>query len=202
VTSPVSVDIERGFGRTPADVCETVHALIEAGVVGVNIEDGVASGTTELLPPNILAEKISAIRTLAEEIGVPLFINARTDTYFVPADDPVIRFDETVRRARIYTEAGADGIFVPGLERIEEIERMTRELTRPLNIYAGYAGLPSVAALWRAGVRRVSLGCGPFQAALALARRIAAEALNEGIYTSMTADMLSVGEVNKLFLKR
>src|SRR5262245_30723353 len=190
VTWPVSVDIERGFGRTPADVSETVRALIELGVVGVNIEDGVASGSTQLVPPVILAEKISAIRAVAEEVGIRFFINARTDTYFVPADDPAARFDETVNRARIYIEAGADGIFVPGLESIEEIERMAREVARPLNIYAGYAGPPSVAALGRAGVRRVSLGCGPLQAVLALARHIANEVLKEGTYTAMTARMI------------
>jgi 2-methylisocitrate lyase-like PEP mutase family enzyme len=201
VTVPVSVDIERGFGRTPTDVCETVRALIDLGVVGVNIEDGFASGTNELVQPETLAERISAIRAIADEVGIRFFINARTDTYFAPAGDPVARYEETVRRAEIYVKAGADGIFVPGLESIEEIERMTREVTRPLNIYAGYAGLPPVAALGRAGVRRVSLGCGPFQAALALARRIVNETLNEGTYAAMTAEMLSAADVNKLFLK-
>lgn len=204
VTAPVSVDIERGFGRTPTEVCETARALLELGVVGINIEDGVAPGAKELVPPGILAEKISAIRAVAEEFGVRLFINARTDTYFVSTvegEDPVARYDEAVRRARIYVEAGADGIFVPGIESLEEMERMARETPRPLNIYAGYAGLPPVAALQRVGVRRVSLGCGPFQAALALARRVATEALNDGTYTAMTTSMLSVGEVNNLFLK-
>jgi len=201
VTAPVSIDIERGFGRTPTEVCETVRALLELGVVGINIEDGAAPGAKELVPPGVLAEKISAIRAVAQEVGVRLFINARTDTYFVPADDPVARYDETVRRARIYIEAGADGIFAPGLESLEEMERMARETPRPLNIYAGYAGPPPVAALQRAGVRRVSLGCGPFQAALALARRIATEALNDGTYTAMTTSMLSAGEMNNLFLK-
>lgn len=199
VTVPVSVDIERGFGRTPAEVCETVRALIDSGVVGVNIEDGFGSGMTELIPPDILAERISAIRVVAEEAGIKFFINARTDTYFAPAGDPVARYNETVRRAGIYIEAGADGIFVPGLESIEEIERMSREVVRPLNIYAGYAGLPPVAALGRAGVRRVSLGCGPFQAALALTRRIVNEVLNDGTYAAMTAEMLSAADLNKLF---
>ncbi len=201
VTVPVSVDIERGFGRTAAEVCETVRALIELGVVGVNIEDGVASGTTELVQPVMLAEKISAIRAVAEKTGVPLFINARTDTYFVPADDPAARYGEAVRRALIYREAGADGIFVPGLESLEEMERMARAVALPLNIYAGYAGLPPVAALERAGVRRISLGCGPLQAALALALRIATETLNQGTYTAMTETMISAAEVNSLFLK-
>lgn len=199
VTAPVSVDIERGFGRTPAEVVATVRALLELGVVGINIEDGMAPGTTELVPPEVLTERISAIRAVAEEAGVRLFINARTDTYFAPTNDPVARYEETLRRAQMYIEAGADGIFVPGLESPEEMARMAQALERPLNIYAGYAGLPPVDELRRAGVRRVSLGCGPLQAVLALARRIASETLNEGIYTVMTADMLSASEVNNLF---
>jgi 2-methylisocitrate lyase-like PEP mutase family enzyme len=104
-----------------------------------------------------------------------------------------------VRRARMYVAAGADGIFVPGLESPEEMTRLAQAIERPLNIYAGYAGLPPVAELRRAGVRRVSLGCGPFQAALSLARRIAIETLNEGTYTAMTTNMLSAGEANSLF---
>ncbi len=172
VTAPVSVDIERGFGQTPAEVSATVRALLELGVVGINIEDGVTPGTTELVPPNILTEKISAIRAVAEEAGV-----------------------------QMYVAAGVDGIFVPGLKSLEEMARMAQALPRPLNIYAGYAGLPPVDELRRAGVRRVSLGCGPLQAALALARRIATETLSEGTYTAMTANMLSAGEANSLFSK-
>jgi 2-methylisocitrate lyase-like PEP mutase family enzyme len=204
VTAPVSVDIERGYGQTPAEVSATVRALLELGVVGVNIEDGVTPGATELVPPGVLTEKISAIRAVAEEAGVRLFINARTDTYFVSTvegDDPVARYEETVRRAQMYIAAGADGIFVPGLASLEEITRMAKVLPRPLNIYAGYAGLPPVDELRRAGVRRVSLGCGPLQTALALAQRIATETLTEGTYTAMTANMLSAREANGLFSK-
>jgi 2-methylisocitrate lyase-like PEP mutase family enzyme len=201
VTAPVSVDIERGYGRTPAEVSATVRALLELGVVGINIEDGLTPGTKELAPPSSLTEKISAIRAVAEEFGAPLFINARTDVYFAPTNDPAARYEDTVRRAQMYVAAGADGVFVPGLESPEEMARLAKAVERPLNIYAGYAGLPPVDELRRAGVRRVSLGCGPFQAALALARRIATETLNEGTYTAMTTNMLSAGEANSLFSK-
>ncbi len=201
VNVPVSVDIERGFGRTTAEVCATVRAFLEMGVVGVNIEDGVLPGSDALAPPDILAERIVAIRVVAQEVGVRLFVNARIDTYFVATIDPATRYDETVRRARRYIEAGADGIFVPGLESIEEIARLARTVTRPLNIYSGYAGLPAVAALQRAGVRRVSLGCGPYQAALALMRRIATETLHDGTYEAMTSSMLTGSEANQLFSK-
>jgi 2-methylisocitrate lyase-like PEP mutase family enzyme len=199
VTAPVSIDIERGYGQTPAEVSAAVRALLELGVVGINIEDGVTPGTKELAPPNTLTEKISAIRDVAEEVGVRLFVNARTDTYFAPTNDPDARYEETVRRAQMYVAAGADGIFVPGLESLEEMARMAQVLPRPLNIYAGYVGLPPVDKLRRAGIRRMSLGCGPFQAALALARRIVTETLNEGTYAAMTTDMLSAKEANSLF---
>jgi len=199
VTAPVSVDIERGYGRTPAEVAATARALLGLGIVGINIEDGLTPGANELASPDILTEKIAAIRAVAKEAGAPLFINARTDTYLAPANDPGARYEETVRRALMYIAAGADGVFAPGLEGLEEMSRIAQVLPRPLNIYAGYAGLPPAPELRRAGVRRVSLGCGPLQAALALVRRIATESLNEGTYTAMTTDMLSSREANSLF---
>jgi 2-methylisocitrate lyase-like PEP mutase family enzyme len=199
VTVPVSVDIERGHGRTPAEVRATVRTLLDVGIVGINIEDGVIPDSTELFPSDVLCERISSIRSLAREAGVRLFINARIDTYFIPTSDPSARHEETVRRARKYVKAGADGIFVPGLEKLDEMTRIAQAVEQPLNVYAGFPGLPPVESLREAGVRRVSLGCGPFQAALALARRIATETLNEGTYTAMAANMLSLGEVNDLF---
>jgi 2-methylisocitrate lyase-like PEP mutase family enzyme len=199
VSVPMSADVVRGFGRTPQEVCATVRALIDVGVVGVNIEDGIVPGTTKLTDASVSSANISALRSLASETGVRLFINARTDTYFLPDADPIARYDETVRRARLYAEAGADGIFVPGLDDIAEIERMVHDVPRPLNVYAGYEGVAQIPALARAGAKRVSLGCGPFQALLALARRIATEALGDGTYAAMTASMLSNREVNALF---
>jgi 2-methylisocitrate lyase-like PEP mutase family enzyme len=199
VKTPVSVDVERGFGSTAGEVCAVVRALLDIGVVGINIEDGVMPGTGQLAPPDILAERIAALRALARESDGALFINARTDTYFAPTIDPASRHDETVRRARIYVQAGADGIFVPGITSLPEITRLARTVARPLNIYAGHDGVPPIPALEHAGVRRVSLGCGPLQAALALTKRIAREALEQGTYAAMTADMVSGDEANGLF---
>jgi 2-methylisocitrate lyase-like PEP mutase family enzyme len=200
VNVPVTVDIERGFGASPKETCATVRALLELGVVGINIEDGREAG--RLASSAALVEKIVAIRSLARELDVDLFVNARTDAYFVAWDDPDARYDEAVRRALEYVNAGADGVFVPGLEDPAEMTRMSRAITRPLNIYAGYEGIPPVDVLGRAGVRRVSLGCGPFQALLAQARTMARETLGTGTYGTMTSSMLSNSEVNALFTDR
>ena len=196
---PVSVDIERGFGQTTAEVCTNVRALLGVGVVGINIEDGVDRQTGKLHAARLLADRIEAIRALAWEIGVPLFINARTDAYVSSSVDPATRHDETVARARIYVEAGADGIFVPGLADIDLIARLASTLPAPLNVYAGSDHTPAVATLAHANVRRISLGCGPLQASLALTRRIASEALERGTYSSMTADMFPGDAANALF---
>lgn len=176
-----------------------VRTLIGLGVAGVNIEDGVLAGAHQLAPPAILCERIGALRTMLARMDARLFINARTDTYVVANDDPVARYEDTVRRAQAYASAGADGIFVPGLARIEDVARFVRAVALPVNIYAGYAGAPTVDALTHVGVRRVSLGCGPLQSALGLLRRIAAEAFDEGSYDAMSGAMLSANEVNGLF---
>lgn len=199
VRVPVSVDIERGYGRRTEDVCELVRALIDVGVVGVNIEDGVSGDTQALLPPQTLCERIGALRELAERMNARLFINARTDVYFAAEDPPGGRCDEALRRARLYTSAGADGIFVPGLVQLDEIERLARGIELPLNIYAGMPGGPPVEVLAARGVRRVSLGCGPLQSALALLGRIATEAFAHGRYEAMTGDMVSPNVLNRLF---
>jgi 2-methylisocitrate lyase-like PEP mutase family enzyme len=195
---PVSVDIERGFGRNTDEVCRLVSTLIDLGVVGVNIEDGVSPGTRRLLPPQTLCERIDALRALAAQRKVRLFINARTDVYFADHEDPASRFKEAMQRARLFASAGADGIFVPGMDQLEEITRFARGVELPLNIYAGYPGVPTIDALARAGVRRVSLGCGPLQSALGLLGRIAAEALTDGRYDAMTNGMVAASELNRL----
>lgn len=192
---PVSVDIEQGFGDSTQAVAGVVGALIDRGVAGINIEDGTRPGTRELMPPQVLCERIAAIRKL----DARFFINARTDAYFVPWQEPVARFEEAQRRARLYIAAGADGIFVPGMSSLDEIAALAGALDTPLNVYAGYAGAPSAEVLARAGARRISLGCGPLQSALGLVGRIAAQAFAHGRFDAMGEGMLSVGEINGLF---
>lgn len=200
---PVTVDIERGFGGSTQAVCDVVRALVDMGVAGINIEDGVLPGTRQLAPPEILRERIEALRGL----DARLFINARTDTHFVANDDPAARYQDTLRRARLYAAAGADGIFVPGMTSLEEIAGLAEAVPLPVNVYAGHTKAPAVDVLAGAGARRISLGCGPLQAALGLLGRIATEALDGseghaghgGGFRAMSAEMLPASEINALF---
>lgn len=199
VRAPMSVDIERGYGTGDPEVVALVDALIDLGVAGVNIEDGVAADTHQLHPPEVLAGRVAALRQLAERRGTRLFINARTDVYFAPHDDPSARFDDALQRARRYIAAGADGVFVPGLHQLDDLARFARAIDKPLNVYAGYPGVPSVDELATAGVRRISLGCGPLQSALGALARMAAEAYGEGRFDTMCQGMLSASQLNALF---
>ncbi|MGW0605564.1 isocitrate lyase/PEP mutase family protein [Streptomyces sp. NPDC002640] len=190
VAVPVTADIEGGYGQSPAEVGETVARVLDAGVVGVNIEDGTR-------PPGALAARIGAAREAADKAGVDLFVNARTDTYLFGLGDPATRLQDTLARARSYVDAGADGVFVPGVTDPEVVAELAAGLTVPLNVMAG-PGAPTVAELGALGAARVSLGSGVAQAAYAAARRAALDLLGTGGYDSLDR-AIDYSELNALF---
>ena len=193
VDVPVSVDVEAGYGDTAEAVFETARAVIDAGGVGVNVEDAMQE-------PGVLVERIAAIRSVARAKGVPLFVNARTDVYLGAGGDPEGRLADAIRRLRAYESAGADGLFVPGLGDAGTIARLVAAVGRPVNILAG-EGVPPAGELERLGVRRVSVGSGPMRATLGLARRIALGVLRDGTYGSFLADSPTHAEVNRMLAR-
>jgi 2-methylisocitrate lyase-like PEP mutase family enzyme len=196
---PVSVDVERGFGADVDAVARNVSALIDAGAVGVNIEDGIDPAAGALRPAGAVAERIAALRAMAAARGLPLFVNARTDVFFLPAAHPQRRLEEAVARLGEYARAGADGAFAPGLTDLAAIKQVAAAIGLPLNVYAGYAGVPTVAELAAAGARRISVGCGPLQGLLGQAEGMAREILEEGRWDRMVHGALDAGGVNRLF---
>jgi 2-methylisocitrate lyase-like PEP mutase family enzyme len=138
----LSVDAEDGFSQDPHEVAEWARELADAGAVGINLEDGLGSA-------ELHAAKIAAVKSAVPD----LFVNARTDTHWLGDGDE----RETVRRLDAYQQAGADGVFVPGLTDPARISALLKTLDVPLNILYSPAG-PTVAHLGDLGVRRVSLG--------------------------------------------
>jgi 2-methylisocitrate lyase-like PEP mutase family enzyme len=197
VDRPVTADIEGGYGSEPADVAVTVTGVIEAGAVGINLEDSGAPGGG-LFAPAAQAARIRAARAAAADAGLPeLVINARTDVFLFGIGQPEGRLDDVVARATAYAAAGADSLFVPGLLDLGTLATLTGAVTLPVNVMVG-PGAPDVAALAAAGVRRVSLGQAITQAAYTLVRKAAAEALTAGTYDS-TAGADSFGDINGAF---
>jgi 2-methylisocitrate lyase-like PEP mutase family enzyme len=200
VDLPVSGDIEGGYGEDPEAVAATVRAVINAGAVGINLEDSRSSDGT-LHETSAQAARIRAGRTAAAEAGLPrLVINARTDVFLFGIGEPGGRLDDVLARAAAYADAGADSLFVPGLLDLDTLSELTSKVSLPVNVMAG-PGAPDVNALRSAGVRRVSLGQAISQAAYSLARRAAAEALTTGTYGSL-AEADDFGVINNAFSAR
>ena len=174
VDVPVTADLESGYGDDPQDVARTVLRATEIGVVGGNLEDtdgGTLFGIEEA------TERITAARAAAPREAFVL--NARTDAYFFGgASDP---FAETVARAQRYIEAGADCVFVPGVNDEDTIRRLAAEIPAPLNIVAGLAShvIPA-PELFALGVKRVSLGGSLARVVLTALERAGRELIDTG----------------------
>ncbi len=169
---PLTVDMESGYSNDPVAVGDAVAALVDAGAVGINIEDGAGS-------PDLLAAKIAHAKQAAARRGVDLFVNARTDVYLRGLVPEGARAAETLVRAARYRDAGADGIFVPKLVAADAIREIASAAGLPLNVLA-WPGLPPAAELAALGVRRLSIGSVLAQAAWARAAALAAEFLGDG----------------------
>ncbi|MFC3229062.1 isocitrate lyase/phosphoenolpyruvate mutase family protein [Marinibaculum pumilum] len=168
VDLPVSADIEGGYADDPALVRDKVARFLDAGVVGINLEDGTAD-------PDLACAKIEAARQAATAAGIALFINARTDIWLrgLAAGREV---EEALDRARRYRSAGCDGLFVPGRTDAAGIAAVAGGTELPVNVMAR-PGLPPLATLAELGVRRLSAGGAIVQAAWGHARHLAAAML-------------------------
>jgi 2-methylisocitrate lyase-like PEP mutase family enzyme len=173
VQVPVTADLEAGYGDTPDDVGRTVALAVQIGAVGGNLED---AGKGGLFGIDEGTDRIAAARAAAPR-GT-FVLNARTDTYFAGTSGDA--FAETVARASRYLEAGADCVFVPGVEDGETIRRLATAIPGPLNIVAGLANTIDAPTLFSLGVRRVSLGGSLARAALTVLERAGRELLDTG----------------------
>lgn len=196
VDVPVTADIETGYGDTLDALAATIELLLEAGAVGVNLED---SGGDPLYAPEEMAERIATARATADAAGIPLFINTRTDVYLRQVGDPAGRLDAVISRARVYADAGASGIFVPGLLDLDALRTLTATIDLPVNVMVG-PGAPGIDALAEAGVRRFSAGTGITMAVYGLIDRAARELLDHGTYATLEGG-LAYGEINSAFTR-
>ena len=194
---PVTADMENGYGSTVEDAIATARGVIAAGAVGLNFEDGISEGPAPLLDIPTQVRRIRAIRETAQELGVPLVINARTDMYLKSVGDAGARLAATLERARAYVAAGADCVFVPGVVDEATIGALVRGVDAPLNVLAGEKS-PSLAQLQRLGVRRVSFGSWPFGHAMFSLQRFAI-AVRDNRESAIVAERISHGDLNELF---
>jgi len=196
VQVPVTADIESGYGSSPEDAARTTRELIQAGVVGMNLEDGSGNPDRPLIDLQLAIEKVRAARQAAVQMRAQIWINARTDVYLLPGGNPDADYSEALRRLVAFREAAADSVFAPGLKDADTIGRLVKAVECPLNILGG-VGTLSIPELAKLGVTRVSVGSGPMRATLGLLRRVAEELKTSGTYSTMEG-AVPHAEMNKL----
>lgn len=201
VNVPVTADMESGFGRDASEVAETVRMIIEAGAVGVNLEDTIHGADRQLYELPAAVERVRAAHAAANRAGVPIVINARTDVFLLGIGDKSSRFDHAVQRLNAYREAGADCLYPIGYLDAETIGRLVKAVNSPINIM-GLPGAPPVAELERLGVARVSTASGPARVAMTATKKIAAELMRTGSFDIFGGDTMAHTEANALMARR
>ena len=163
---PVTVDLESGYGATPEEAGANIARAIEAGAIGCNLEDSIPANGT-LREVDAQYARIRHVRQAADATGIAFFLNARTDVFFQKSSgrDPEEMLREAIDRARAYADAGADGIFTPGLEDIASIGLLAEASPLPLNIMVTDT-TPSARELAERRVARISHGPAPYLLAM------------------------------------
>ena len=203
VGCPVTADVEAGYGAAPVDVATTVEAVVDAGAVGINLEDsGAGRDGNPLFAVAHQAGRVAAAREAAERRGVPILINARTDTFLLAlGGDLQERMAMTVERGRAYLAAGADVVFVPGLLDSGIVQELAGAIAGPISLLTG-PGAPPADVLFSAGACRVSLGSSAMLATLGGLRALAHELRERGAFTQGEGVALSYRDGQALFANR
>jgi 2-methylisocitrate lyase-like PEP mutase family enzyme len=178
VSVPVSADIESGFAETDTELKQNIRLLLEAGIVGINVED-TDKKTDSLLSVELASQRIRLIRQTSEEVGVPLFINARSDVYLRGKgfDTPAAKLEESLKRGFAYKAAGADCFYPITMSRKEDIQKTVDQLKMPVNVVI-MEGIPDLKILSDMGVARVSLGPGFLKIAIQSMKKLAIKLQN------------------------
>jgi 2-methylisocitrate lyase-like PEP mutase family enzyme len=152
---PLSVDLESGYSRKPKEIINHIKRLVEIGVVGINLEDSlVQNGKRVLLNADDFKKTLTEIKQNLENENIDVFINVRIDTFILLQENVI---EETKKRIQLYQIAGADGIFIPGIEKEIDIKTIVNSTALPINVMC-MPNLPNFDTLTKLGVKRISMG--------------------------------------------
>ncbi len=163
---PVTADAEDGFAETPEGVAETVAMAASLGLAGLSIEDTAPSAPTNFRPFEEAADRVEAAVAEARRHG--LVLTARADGNGRGYD-----FEEVLKRLTRFAELGADVVYAPHLDDLEQLRTICEQTSAPVNHVIGFGvkGL-SLEQIAGAGVRRISLGGSFCRAALRQIRNL------------------------------
>jgi 2-methylisocitrate lyase-like PEP mutase family enzyme len=178
VDLPVTIDFEGGYAEDVSGLRENISAVIAVGAVGINFEDQIVGGEGLYSIADQCA-RIAAVREAANETGIDLFINARTDVFLkiLPAEDTDELVSQAAERAKAYAEAGASGFFAPGMRNPELIGKLCELSPLPVNIMV-MPDTPPSKRMAELGVARISYGPGPYRMAMEFLKEEAKKAIS------------------------
>ena len=200
VEIPVSADIESGYADSISSLKENINQIIASGVVGINIEDSLKEEGV-LRPIEDQCKRITAVRETAEEHNIHLVINARVDCFlsgtFQTNEEKI---EETVIRAKLYSEAGADCIYPIGPGDKETVQTLRNRIASPINILASVNAVP-LTVMKELGINRVSFGPYIFRSCLKKFIDIIDELYGLGNYDCFTDNMMSRDETKEFLIQ-
>jgi 2-methylisocitrate lyase-like PEP mutase family enzyme len=176
---PVSADLEKGFGDTPAAAAETIRLAGDVGLVGGSIEDATGDRDKPLYDLGQATERVAAAVQAARKLPFAFTLTARAENFL--RGNP--NLDDTIRRLQAFEKAGADVLMAPGLPDLAAVRAVCAALTKPFNFMVGIKGKSfTVAELEAAGVRRISLATSLYRAAMSGLANAAREVQDKGTF--------------------
>jgi 2-methylisocitrate lyase-like PEP mutase family enzyme len=194
VDVPVSVDFERGYAMDLPLLADNVRRVLDAGAVGINIEDRDANGRT-LTSVAAQCKKLETIREAAIKHGVHMVINARTDAYLLKLDADY--FNDTLSRGKAYRDTGADCFYPIGIDNYPDLARVLDEIDLPQNVLL-IKPLADLKKLEEMGVSRVSLGPGSLKYVLTKLRGMVKGLMQYDSTELFREELMASGEVMEL----
>jgi 2-methylisocitrate lyase-like PEP mutase family enzyme len=191
---PVSADLENGFARDPAGAANTIRLAAETGLAGGSIEDYTGDPAHPIYEFDLAVERVHAAAEAAHSLDVPFMLTARAENLLRGRID----LDDTIRRLQAFEKAGADVLYAPGIESLEQIRLVTGAVGQPVNVLAPFLGNATVAELADAGAKRLSVGGALARVAITALVRAGTEMREHGSF-SWAAELISSGEVARLF---
>jgi 2-methylisocitrate lyase-like PEP mutase family enzyme len=193
---PVSADLEKGFGDSPADVAETIRLAAEAGLVGGSIEDATGYADKPLYGLGEATERIAAAVEAARALPFPFTLTARSENFLRGNPD----LDDTIARLQAFERAGADVLFAPALPDLDSVRAVCASVTKPVNFMVGMRGKSfSVAELTQAGVRRISLATSLYRASMTGLLSAAREVKEQGTFNFLDQTLTS-GDITRYLM--
>jgi 2-methylisocitrate lyase-like PEP mutase family enzyme len=192
---PVSADLEKGFADDPAGVAETIRTAAETGLAGCSIEDFSGRPAEPIFAFEHAVERIAAAVQAARALPHDFVLTARAENFLHGRAD----LDDTIRRLQAFEAAGADVLYAPGLESLDDIRTLCSAVSRPVNVIMGLPGTSfGMAELADAGAKRISVGSAFARLAFGALVRAAREITDDGTFT-FSKDAMGFAELEQIF---